>query len=1050
MKPHVRSGWTLPVIMRSALVGKLLLALLLLWLRNAFISAEPFASALPTASSMLQTSTLHQHIIDSLPDLKGDFKLASQLPATTTRSGAGHFTDSGQRLATGWSTAIALGDLDGDGDLDLFTASFDGPNTVWFNDGVGHLTDSGQRLGNGPSTAVALADVDGDQDLDALVTQQRAPNELWLNQGDGNFSNSGQTLGIENSTAGAFGDLDGDQDVDIFLTNQNQPNRVWLNDGAGRYTNSGQQLGDTGSRAVALGDVDGDGDLDALIANGAGRQPDHLWLNNGSGQFTDSGQQLGNAISTDVQLGDLDNDQDLDAFVAVNGANLVWLNNGAGHFTSSPQPFDTATSSDVALGDVDQDGDLDAVVANRITAKQVWLNDGAGHFTDSGQQLAAFTVSHAVVLGDMDGDGDLDALFGQEGAPDQLFQNGRVPTDAARFPVLALDKTVAPSVVAPGATVTYTVLITATDQASAFHFTATIPAGLSYRTGSSTGGAHYDPLQRQLTYTGTLGAGASHRITYQATVAPSLAPGTLLASTAVVATTHVQRQRTATVVIPDPSPTPTLLLIYAVGDNNLSADMYRLLNNAEQGAATPQVVTLLMLDGPTADDAAIYRVQVDNEPFCPSFTNPLCNGRYVLNQNYWRIGDDTADADSLANFLQSALAAYPQSERLVVSLVGHGSGWAPNVPQPAYEGIYQAQPGFMGEKAAALSGMLWDEHPRRSLATAELGHSLTVATTASGRRIDLLYLDACSMAMSEVAYEVRTTADYLLASANQAWTAFPYAAHIKALATAQTTKALGQAWLMNEQQLLHEAQADHPTQPFFHPYTLALIDLQQMATVRQSQDALATALMTAMSTAETAAEARNRIRRAFDAADCFDSNYDGAIDEQDVYCDLRSFAQALAQEFADQPAVQSAAQQLQESIGQAVVNQSDALATNTQPTIRKPTITAPTGAVITAVYRNGEPWVYPGQRWQWQTMSGLSIYTPLNLAHDEWKRQHYATALRASLDGGWDNWLDLYWSASKAPATAPLCPPACTGIGAPIAPMPAQARATLFLPLTFR
>jgi len=85
-------------------------------------------------------------------------------------AGPATFIDSGQALGNGDSIASALGDLDGDGDRDVFVANTSGqPNEVWLNDGNGNFTDSGQALGSANSTDVALGDLDGDGDLDAFV-----------------------------------------------------------------------------------------------------------------------------------------------------------------------------------------------------------------------------------------------------------------------------------------------------------------------------------------------------------------------------------------------------------------------------------------------------------------------------------------------------------------------------------------------------------------------------------------------------------------------------------------------------------------------------------------------------------------------------------------------------------------------------------------------------------------------------------------------------------------------------------------------------------------
>ncbi|RMD78987.1 MAG: hypothetical protein D6809_04675, partial [Gammaproteobacteria bacterium] len=65
--------------------------------------------------------------------------------------------------------SAALGDLDGDGDLDLLLPDYSGDSRVYLNDGSGQLTDSGQRLAGTYENDALLGDLDGDGDLDGIL-----------------------------------------------------------------------------------------------------------------------------------------------------------------------------------------------------------------------------------------------------------------------------------------------------------------------------------------------------------------------------------------------------------------------------------------------------------------------------------------------------------------------------------------------------------------------------------------------------------------------------------------------------------------------------------------------------------------------------------------------------------------------------------------------------------------------------------------------------------------------------------------------------------------
>ncbi len=339
--------------------------------------------------------------------------------------GSGIFTDSGQRLipANGYdwdvTYAIALGDLDHDGDTDAFFGNaIPSPNTVWFNDGAGQFKLQGKyesmkpvhEYGYSMTTAAALGDLDADGDLDLYLGNccrnkwwgvfgnndmhvqgiADAYNMVWLNDGEGHFIDSGQRLGNWATGAVALGDLDGDGDLDAFEANRggfseyeksDSRDMVWLNDGFGNFRDSGQRLSLSDGYSVALGDIDGDGDLDAFIGHAYSGMADEIWLNDGTGTFADSGQRLGNDNTRVTSLDDVDQDGDLDAFVGYQGYGKIWLNDGSGQFIDSKQHFAWDSAFAVNLADVDNDGYKD-VFAFRFNGEyHVWHNNGEGQFS---------------------------------------------------------------------------------------------------------------------------------------------------------------------------------------------------------------------------------------------------------------------------------------------------------------------------------------------------------------------------------------------------------------------------------------------------------------------------------------------------------------------------------------------------------------------------------------------------------------------------------------------------------------------------------------------
>ncbi|HET9501934.1 MAG TPA: FG-GAP-like repeat-containing protein [Hymenobacter sp.] len=352
-----------------------------------------------------------------------------QFTAATGGAGRGYFADTTIVANTGNRDQL-LGDLDGDGDLDLVTTGALYGCRIFLNDGAGHYAfKTGLVTGQTPGGAT-LADVDGDGDLD-LLAGDATNNTVSVCRNDGLANFTDAITGAQNAPVGsgpvaiAAGDVDNDGDLDFVTANaNNSSSTIWINTGGSPllYTYSNLVGMGAGLTSVALADVDNDGNLDLLTTNaGTSNGPlseVHVALGSGSGFFGAYATVPVGLQPTELQLADIDGDGDLDLLTANAGAASVSvrLNNGSGTFVGTTTLALPAGSTPTGLrtGDIDADGDLDLLVAQGLGGRVYTYLNAAGTFTAQARPLRlsrrATAETVGVTLGDVDGDLDLDLI----------------------------------------------------------------------------------------------------------------------------------------------------------------------------------------------------------------------------------------------------------------------------------------------------------------------------------------------------------------------------------------------------------------------------------------------------------------------------------------------------------------------------------------------------------------------------------------------------------------------------------------------------------------
>jgi hypothetical protein len=365
-------------------------------------------------------------------------------------TGKGRFVDVTDQAGVGdrnYGSALAVGDIDNDGDTDLYVTNF-GRNVLYINNGNGTFSDGTAVSGTGTpfwSSSACFADINGDGLLDLYVanyllydsrvhkacssSQKKtpsychpnkydgAPDSLYLNRGGGRFEDISRSAGIAvrgrilSKGLGVLPtDFDSDGDIDFLVANDSVPNFLWRNLGGGKFEDAaleaGVALNTTGSPEACMGidggDVNGDGLQDYFLTNFS-EETDTLFFGEGDGFFDDNtlrsglGKPTFDPLGFGTRLFDYDLDGDLDIYVA------------RGHILDNLETLHPGTRLRYAQPD------------------HLFQNDGKGRFTDvsgsSGSWFKKKLVGRAVATADYDSDGDLDLFIVNSGQECTLLEN---------------------------------------------------------------------------------------------------------------------------------------------------------------------------------------------------------------------------------------------------------------------------------------------------------------------------------------------------------------------------------------------------------------------------------------------------------------------------------------------------------------------------------------------------------------------------------------------------------------------------------------------------
>ena len=314
--------------------------------------------------------------------------------------------------------AVAVGDLNGDGKLDLATVNGNAVSVLLNSGGGSFLAKRDYQAASAYS--VAIGDLNGDGKPDLVTANGHPANtvSVLFNLGDGGFQAKLDYPTGSFTRSVAVGDLNEDGKLDLATANYGADTvSVLVNTGDGTFQARRDFATGDGPDSVAISDLNQDGKLDVVTANDGDSVS--VLLSSGDGSFQDKRDYRTGPAPDSLATGDLNGDGKLDLVTANIGdaANTVsvLLNRGDGSFQDK-RDYRTGGTDWVAVGDLngDRKPDLATANGNNDDTASVLANRGDGSFQSNLDYRTAAGGAQSLAIGDLNGDGRLDLATANE------------------------------------------------------------------------------------------------------------------------------------------------------------------------------------------------------------------------------------------------------------------------------------------------------------------------------------------------------------------------------------------------------------------------------------------------------------------------------------------------------------------------------------------------------------------------------------------------------------------------------------------------------------